>query len=211
MLKQSTARNFEVLMIDSSDHITGKSGLTLTITVSKDGGAFATITPVVTDLGTGWYNLALTTTHTNTLGDLCLHVTGTLADPTDVRDQVVVDLPGATVASVTGSVTVGSNTDKTGYSIAGTKTTLDALNDISSATVLTQVNTAFDAAGTELASVPSTTGSIRQKLGFLFQYFRNKRTVTASVETAFKEDAVTTLGTAAVSDDGTTFTHGEMG
>jgi hypothetical protein len=59
--------------------------------------------------------------------------------------------------------------------------------------------------------VPSTTGSIRQKLGFLFQYFRNKRTVTASVETAFKEDAVTTLGTAAVSDDGTTFTHGEMG
>ncbi len=39
------------------------------------------------------------------------------------------------VGSVTGAVTVGTNNDKTGYSISGTKTTLDALNDVSAAAV----------------------------------------------------------------------------
>lgn len=39
------------------------------------------------------------------------------------------------IASVTGAVTVGTNNDKGGYSISGTKTTLDSLNDISAAGV----------------------------------------------------------------------------
>lgn len=81
-------------MVDSGDHITGKTGLTLTITASKDGAAFASISPTVTELATGWYSLALTTTHTNTLGDFALHITGTAADPTDIVDQVVTLLPG---------------------------------------------------------------------------------------------------------------------
>jgi hypothetical protein len=94
LLKLSTARNAMVFMVDSSDHITGKASLTLTITASKDGAAFASITPTVTDRGSGWYSLALTTTHTDTLGDLALHLTGTGADPTDVVYQVVTALPG---------------------------------------------------------------------------------------------------------------------
>jgi hypothetical protein len=95
ILKVSTARNVPVLMIDSTDHVTGKSGLTLTIVASKDGGAFASISPTVTDLGSGWYNLALTTTHTNTQGALGLHITGSGADATDVLHEVCPDLPGA--------------------------------------------------------------------------------------------------------------------
>lgn len=96
LLKQSTARNRAIWMADSADHISGKSGLTLTITASKDGAAFSAISPTVTDLGSGWYNLALTTAMTNTLGDLALHITGTSADPTDLVDQVLtaIDLPG---------------------------------------------------------------------------------------------------------------------
>lgn len=96
LLKQSTARSRVVLMVDEDDHVTGLAGLTLTITASKDGGAFAGISPTVTDLGAGWYKLALTTTHTNTLGDLALHITSTGADPTDLVDDVIADLPGAT-------------------------------------------------------------------------------------------------------------------
>ena len=49
MLKQSTGRNVLVFMTDSSDHVTGKTGLTLTITASKDGAAFAGIAPTVTE------------------------------------------------------------------------------------------------------------------------------------------------------------------
>lgn len=95
LLKQSTARNRVIFMADETDHISGLAALTLTITASKNGAAFASISPTVTDRGNGWYNLALTTSHTDTLGDLALHVTATGADPTDLVDEVLVDLPGA--------------------------------------------------------------------------------------------------------------------
>lgn len=89
VLKQSTAKNLMVFMTQAADHISGAAGLTLTISASKDGGAFATITPTPTERGNGWYSLALTTSHTDTLGDFVLHITGTGADPTDMRFQVV--------------------------------------------------------------------------------------------------------------------------
>lgn len=82
--KQSTAKNVMILMVDSTDHVTGKTGLTLTITASKDGAAFASISPTVTERGSGWYSIALTSSHTDTLGDLALHITGTAADPSDL-------------------------------------------------------------------------------------------------------------------------------
>jgi hypothetical protein len=111
MLKQSTARNLMVLMTSSTDHITGATGLSLTITASKNGAAFASITPTVTERGDGWYSLALTTSHTDTLGDFVLHVTASGADPTDVREEVFASLPGdsVTVSSLaSNSITAAS-------------------------------------------------------------------------------------------------------
>lgn len=61
----------------------------------------------------------------------------------------------------------------------------------------------------ELASVPSDTSPLADQLQFIFQYFRNKRTVTDTLETMYKEDAITSLGTSVLSDDGTTFTKNE--
>jgi len=69
----------------------------------------------------------------------------------------------------------------------------------------------IDGTNTELASIPSTTDSMRKMIQFLFEYFRNKKIVTTSTEILYKEDASTALGTAAVSDNGTSFTKGEMG
>jgi cytochrome c556 len=89
LLKQSTAASVMVLMVDSTDHVTGKTGLTLTITASKNGAAFGSISPTVNERGSGWYELQLTTAHTDTLGDLALHVTGTAADPTDTLSYIV--------------------------------------------------------------------------------------------------------------------------
>ena len=125
MLSQSTAYNLGVLMTDSSDHVTGKTGLTLTITASKNGGAFASITPTVTELATGWYSLALTTTHTNTLGDLLLHITATGADPTDIREQVQVAPAAASdLATLAGYVdtevaAIKAKTDSLTFTVAG--------------------------------------------------------------------------------------------
>lgn len=121
MLKLSANRNMMVFMTSSSDHVSGVTGLSagLTIVLSKDGGNFSTITPTVTEPTTanGWYNLALTTTHTNTLGDFVMHITGAGADPADIREQVVTDLPGDTVSSVTGNVS-GNVTGSVGSVVA---------------------------------------------------------------------------------------------
>lgn len=92
LLKQSTAANVAVLMVLSSDRDTGATGLStggFTVSVSKDGSSFSTITPTITELGNGWYNLALTTTHTNTLGELLIHVTVSTADPYDEKCLVI--------------------------------------------------------------------------------------------------------------------------
>jgi hypothetical protein len=104
LLKQSTARDIDVFMALSSDGKTGALGKTLTVEAGKNGGAFATITPTVTERAYGWYTLTLTTAHVNTLGDLKFHITAASCDPSDFVCQVVADLPGATVASVTGNV-----------------------------------------------------------------------------------------------------------
>ena len=75
-------------MVDSTDHITGKTGLTVTVTLSKAGGSFGAAGGTVTEISSGWYKIALTTTDTNTVGDLAYHCTSTGADPTDFTDQV---------------------------------------------------------------------------------------------------------------------------
>ena len=123
-VKQSTAKNVMVLMVDSTDHITGKTGLTLTITESKDGAAFSSITPTVTERGNGWYNLALTTSHTDTLGDLALHITGTSADP---ADMVILVEGGNTDVDVSSRLATAGYTAPSNSDITAIKTKTDQL------------------------------------------------------------------------------------
>jgi hypothetical protein len=56
-------------------------------------------------------------------------------------------------------VTASTVTDKTGYSISGSKTTLDALNDVSTAEVNTQVDTALSDIGLDHLVSASVTGT----------------------------------------------------
>lgn len=79
-------------MIDSADHISKKTGLTCTVNLSKAGGAFGAAGGTITEVANGWYKIALTTTDTNTLGDLAYYITATGADDTDFSDQVSVRL-----------------------------------------------------------------------------------------------------------------------
>lgn len=110
-LIQNKARDILVFMTDSADRSLGKAGLTLTITSSKAGASFATITPTQTDLGNGWYKLALTAGHVDTRGDLAFHITGgSGADPSDFLCQVVLDIAGE---RMTFGATVGTGSDPT--------------------------------------------------------------------------------------------------
>jgi len=101
---------------------------------------------------------------------------------------------GKVDAVISAAVTVGTNNDKSGYALSSAG--VDAILD--------------DAPSAQLAAVPNTTSSLRQMIQFIFSYLRNKRTVTATTETLFKEDASSTLGTATLSDSSGTVTKGEM-
>lgn len=64
-------------------------------------------------------------------------------------------LASASISLSGGAVTVGTNNDKTGYSISGTKTTLDVLNDLSAAGVRSAVGLASANLDTQLDALPT--------------------------------------------------------
>lgn len=90
-------------MVDSSDHVTGKTGLSspdsITLTISKAGGSFAAVGGAISEVSSGWYKVSLTTTDTGTLGDLAFHATATGCDPTDWCDQVTAQILGDTLTA----------------------------------------------------------------------------------------------------------------
>lgn len=84
-VQSSTANPMPFLMVLSSDHVTAATGLSPTVTISKNGGSFASPSGAVTELANGWYLLAGNATDRNTLGDFIIHATGTGADPADSK------------------------------------------------------------------------------------------------------------------------------
>ena len=111
LIKQGVGYTRTILITSSSDHITGATGLTLTIKAAKAGGTPATITDTVTEQGSGRYAIALTATDTNTLGALDLIITATGADPSDTHDQVVAFDPNdASLLGLTGVATATTQT-----------------------------------------------------------------------------------------------------
>lgn len=98
LLQQNqTASNLVFLLIDSADHIAGKTGASPTVTLSKNGAAFGACAGAVTEISAGWYKVAGNATDTNTLGPLALHATASGADPSDSLYQVVGFDPNSTL------------------------------------------------------------------------------------------------------------------
>jgi hypothetical protein len=64
---------------------------------------------------------------------------------------------------------------------------------------------------TELSSVPGVTASTLDALRWIFLLARNKITQTSSTQTLRNDADSAAIATAAVSDDGITFTRGEFG
>ncbi len=89
ILAKSTAHNRLFLMVQSADHLTGLTGAAPACNISKNGAAFGAAAGAVTEIASGWYQVALNTTDTGTAGDLAFHITAASADPTDFVDQVV--------------------------------------------------------------------------------------------------------------------------
>ncbi len=67
----------------------------------------------------------------------------------------------------------------------------------------------WNSTGSDPASPPSPSASRGAKIDWLFAIFRNKKTVTASEQKFYADDASTVVGKETLTDDGTTMTKGE--
>ncbi len=99
-VKQGATATAMLFLADSIDHVTGKTGLTLAVSTSKAGAAFAGIAPAVTERGNGWYAVALSAADTDTLGDLVIRATSTGADPGERVLNVVANTEAETYARI---------------------------------------------------------------------------------------------------------------
>jgi|TARA_R100000501_G_C2610436_1_gene105178 hypothetical protein len=75
--------------------------------------------------------------------------------------------------------------------------------------MVVQVMDFGNTATTAPTALATSTGTLRAKINWLFDYFFNKRTATSSTETHFSS-AGSSLGTATITDDGTTVTRGKF-
>jgi len=87
--QSSTSYPMTFFMADSTDHVTGKTGLTPTVTISKNGAAFGAAAGAVAEIANGWYSLAGNATDRGTLGDLALNAAAAGADDADARYVIV--------------------------------------------------------------------------------------------------------------------------
>jgi hypothetical protein len=86
---QNTTFNQTFILVSSSDHVTPLTGASPTVLISKNASGFTIPVGAITEIGDGWYNVALAPADTNTVGVLSFHITATGGDPTDFSDQIV--------------------------------------------------------------------------------------------------------------------------
>jgi hypothetical protein len=93
LILNGEARPIPFFIAASADHVTGLTGAAPTVTLSKNGGAFAAPAGAVTEVGDGWYKLVPSGADITTNGVLLLHATAAGGDPADVKCQVVAFSP----------------------------------------------------------------------------------------------------------------------
>jgi hypothetical protein len=162
--KDITSKKVILYMVDDSDHVSPETGLTLTVRVSKNGGAFAAGAGSVAELEDGLYAYTFGAGDVDTLGPVVIKATATGADQCVVEGRVVAfdpddasalglgrldaaitsrlaaaDVPdhfsSLAITETTGKVTV-NNVDECKADVSGLATSAEiaALNDFDPAT-----------------------------------------------------------------------------
>ncbi len=164
------------LMVDSADHIAGKTGLAPTVTIAKNGGAFGSAAGAVTELGSGWYCLEANATDRNTLGGLAIHAAATGADPTDIYYSIVAYNPysatdlgltnlNAPVGSIPTAPLLAVNyTAPDNSAIAAIKAKVDSYLDAAISAVLAAVS-AISGSRVTVVSPISSSGDVTIQIG----------------------------------------------
>lgn len=168
--KQSSTTNpITFLLVSSSDHVTAVTGITPTVTISKNGGSFASPSGAVSEIGNGWYAIAGNATDRNTTGDLLIHATGTGADPCDDRYSIVPWDPfdAAALGLTNLDAAISTRSTYAGADTSGTTTLLSRLSS-TRATNLdnldTTVSSRLATSGYTAPSTPPTVAAIRTEM-----------------------------------------------
>jgi NifU-like protein involved in Fe-S cluster formation len=191
----TTAADTLELFVEALDQSTGQIDAG---TFAADAIAAATLAAdVTTELQSGLATAAALAT-VDTVVDAILVDTGT-------------DIP-ATLATVAGylDTEIAAILEDTGATLPAQ---IAALNNLSAAQVNAEV---LDVLATDTfaepgAGAPAATASLKDKIGYVYKAWRNKVTQTSSTYTLYGDDAITAHHTAAVGDDGATFTKNEVG
>src|SRR6266511_2610184 len=189
--QSSTAHPIPFLMIDSADHVAGKTGLSPTVTLSKDGGTFAAAAGAVTELTNGWYVLAGNATDRGTLGTLAIHASATGADPFDGMVTIVPWDPfdaNMGLARLDAAVTTRATPAQVRTQVADVLT-VDTIAELAQ-------------------GVPPVSPTVVQALALMYMSLRNQITEDGSF-LAFHNDAGTVIVKATTADNGSVFARGK--
>jgi hypothetical protein len=83
-IKNTASQRVYFTLVDSTDHVTRETGITVTAQRSLDGASFGSATGTVTEVGNGVYYLSTTTADTNA-DDIVFRFTGTGCDPVELH------------------------------------------------------------------------------------------------------------------------------
>lgn len=193
-LKQNqTAHGLEFRLYDAvtGNPATGKAA-SVSVTLSKNGGAFAACAGLIVEIGNGWYQVAANATDCNTLGLLLLRAVASGCLLTEWSYQVVARDPDAAVSSHSAADVWAVGTR------ALSSTGVDAVADgVLDRSVSEPVATGF-------FGWPLT---LRKLLRLLGVTQANKQEQTANLTTHYASDDATPLLTSVVENDGTTLTR----
>lgn len=110
-IKVSTSREISFFAHDANgDGVTGKVDGDFTKRIRKSGGAFGTMTVTISEEENGWYKMTLSTTHTDTPGDLDVSLSATGIKRVNLKWNVVT-LVNSDFATSSALATVQADTD----------------------------------------------------------------------------------------------------
>lgn len=166
-------------------------------TAGAAGGLFIAGTNAATTVTT-----SLTTTFTGNLTGSVASVTGAVGSVTGAVGSVT----GA-VGSVTGSV--GSVSGNVAGNVTGSIGSLaaQAKTDVNNEVLDVLVTDTFTEPG---QGAPGVNISLKDKIGYLYKAFRNRITQTSTTLSIYADDATTVDQKSTTTDDGTTYSRGEI-
>lgn len=128
---------------------------------------------------------------------------------TTVATPATAGYPAVTIKDGTGTGEIDTSSGAVAsVTTAGTCSALGATAKTDVNTEMLDVLTVDTVA--ELSACPAATATLRDKITFLFEYFRHKVTASTTATTMYKDDGSTPLCTNAISDSGSLFTRGEL-